>query len=386
MSHIFISYSSKDRARAERLATILEGQGLEVWWDRTIPPGKTFDQVIERALEEAHGVIVLWSANSVASNWVKAEAAEALRREILVPVVLEEVKLPLAFRRIEAAQLQDWSGDLADPEFQQMLEAVKGIGADKTETSASPSPDPAQPTGSATDTAWGAKALQPPAGPGLSNGLKIGLAAVAAVVAVIVIGFMVSGDDPDDIEYPDIGPGGSGVTTSVAGVSEDDQRSLDLAAQGQTYEPPLEKPAREATVSAPPPVATKRAEPPAVTTQQANAPAAAAQQANPSPRTATGMVTLQYAGDVYGCVLDLVISVGDRTVKPSGNIVPLTGLPLGPASYTVQGQIACPTIGQCSALGSGVLNVVDGAVYDLVWENTSYAQCNVVFVESDDYF
>ena len=47
MSDIFISYANADRSRTEPLAKALEAQGWSVWWDRAIPPGKTFDQVIE---------------------------------------------------------------------------------------------------------------------------------------------------------------------------------------------------------------------------------------------------------------------------------------------------------------------------------------------------
>lgn len=46
-----------------------------MWWDRTIPPGSTFDRVIEQALDSARCVVVLWSATSAASDWVKTEAA-----------------------------------------------------------------------------------------------------------------------------------------------------------------------------------------------------------------------------------------------------------------------------------------------------------------------
>jgi hypothetical protein len=32
-----------------------------VWWDRTILPGRTFDQVIEEALAATRCMIVVWS-------------------------------------------------------------------------------------------------------------------------------------------------------------------------------------------------------------------------------------------------------------------------------------------------------------------------------------
>ena len=128
MSDIFISYSKEDRAKAKDIADALKQQGFSVWWDRSIPPGKTFDTVIEAALEAANCVIALWSKTSVSSKWVKIEASEGDRREILIPVLIErDVKIPLAFRRIQAADLRDWGGKLPHPGFDNLLEAVAGI-------------------------------------------------------------------------------------------------------------------------------------------------------------------------------------------------------------------------------------------------------------------
>ena len=76
MSEIFISYASEDRARAQMLADALSARGWSVWWDRKIPLGKSYDEVIEKALAQAKCVIVLWSAVSVASEWVRNEATE----------------------------------------------------------------------------------------------------------------------------------------------------------------------------------------------------------------------------------------------------------------------------------------------------------------------
>jgi TIR domain len=50
MADIFISYASQDRDRAKALADALAAQGSSVWWDRVIPPGRVFDEVIEEAL------------------------------------------------------------------------------------------------------------------------------------------------------------------------------------------------------------------------------------------------------------------------------------------------------------------------------------------------
>lgn len=124
MSDIFLSYASEDRRHAKVLAHALESRGWSVWWDRKIIVGKVFDQVIEKELEEAKSVVVLWSTNSVDSEWVKTEAAVARDRGVLVPAMIETVKLPLAFRRKQTADLTDWNEESDHSGFQALSDGV----------------------------------------------------------------------------------------------------------------------------------------------------------------------------------------------------------------------------------------------------------------------
>ena len=124
MAEIFVSYASENRERARALAQVLGARGWSVWWDREIPLGKSFDDVIEKALGEAKCVIVLWSAVSIASEWVRNEASEAKRRGILIPVFIEPVDAPLAFRLLNGADLRAWHADANDAEFDRLVERV----------------------------------------------------------------------------------------------------------------------------------------------------------------------------------------------------------------------------------------------------------------------
>jgi hypothetical protein len=124
MDDIFISYASEDRERARTLALALEARGWSVWWDREIPLGRSYDEVIEQALADARCMLVLWSAAAVASEWVRSEASEGKRRDILVPVFIEDVDAPLAFRLLNGARLEHWKPDQPHAEFERLSQRV----------------------------------------------------------------------------------------------------------------------------------------------------------------------------------------------------------------------------------------------------------------------
>ena len=109
MSDIFISYKREEQDKARQLADALEKQGWSVWWDPKLRAGEHFDDVIQKALQEARCVIVLWSKRSVQSRYVKDESSYALRRGKLVPVTIEDVELPFRFEVIHTLSLADWA-------------------------------------------------------------------------------------------------------------------------------------------------------------------------------------------------------------------------------------------------------------------------------------
>jgi hypothetical protein len=134
MADVFLSYAREDRDTAERLAHALGARNWSVWWDREIVVGESFDGAIERELAGAGAVVVLWSKTSVASEWVKNEAADANARGVLVPAALDRTPPPLEFRRRQVADLTGWSGQQSHPGFESLC---KGILA-KVDTPAGP--------------------------------------------------------------------------------------------------------------------------------------------------------------------------------------------------------------------------------------------------------
>ena len=125
MSGIFISYANEDRQKAEVLAHALEQKGWSVWWDRKIPFGQSFDQVIEANLTSAKCVLVLWTKTSVESRWVRSEASEAAGRDVLIPVLIEkDVKIPLEFRLLQAVDLCEWHPGAEHKDFQTLLAQI----------------------------------------------------------------------------------------------------------------------------------------------------------------------------------------------------------------------------------------------------------------------
>ena len=98
MSDIFVSYASEDRERIQPIIKVLEKNGWSVWWDRKIPIGRTFDDVIEEAIDDAKCIVVIWTKTSVKSKWVRTEASEGDRLGILIPIQIDDIKIPLNYR------------------------------------------------------------------------------------------------------------------------------------------------------------------------------------------------------------------------------------------------------------------------------------------------
>jgi len=83
---IFLTYASEDRATAESIAFSLRDRGHTVFVDRDeLPPGESFDQQIERAVNDSDIVIFLISPDSVAEGRYTLTELKFVRHKWLSP-------------------------------------------------------------------------------------------------------------------------------------------------------------------------------------------------------------------------------------------------------------------------------------------------------------
>jgi TolB-like protein/Tfp pilus assembly protein PilF len=124
---LFLSYSRADEPRARRLASVLQKAGHEVWWDAQIEGGAAYARSISSALERADAVIVLWSASSVESDWVRDEAAQGRDRHRLIPLSLDGSMPPIGFRQYQVIDLSHWHGRSGSREIAAIEHAIQVV-------------------------------------------------------------------------------------------------------------------------------------------------------------------------------------------------------------------------------------------------------------------
>ena len=96
MADIFISYAHEESDVAHRLRYLFECEDWSSWWDKpSVKLGQDFRPLVAQAIEEARLVLVLWSAVSLDSAWVRWEVERArLSRKLLEFAVQSEQGLP----------------------------------------------------------------------------------------------------------------------------------------------------------------------------------------------------------------------------------------------------------------------------------------------------
>lgn len=207
---LFVSYSRTDLDRARPVIDLLEQADFEVWWDGRLEGGENYLQSTETALETCACVVVLWSATSVASHWVRDEAQRGRERGCLVPLTIDGTMAPLGFRQFQLLDISAWDGRADSAKAARILVAVRARlgdaaadGGAGTPAAAAPPPAPKTPALSRRTLmiggAGGLTAI------GLAGAWQFGLlgSPASAATSMVVMPFANETGDPDKKFFSD---------------------------------------------------------------------------------------------------------------------------------------------------------------------------------------
>jgi len=110
---VFISHATADRDTAERIAMGLKAFGHRSWYTEwEMQPGDSILARMETALAQSDTLLVLLSARSVASRWVRRELNTALMAQLsghdvqVIPVIVEDCEVPELLKGIVHVDLR----------------------------------------------------------------------------------------------------------------------------------------------------------------------------------------------------------------------------------------------------------------------------------------
>ena len=127
MADIFVSYAPRDRQFAAPFIERLEARGWNIGRHPETSPDAPPQTEKTAELAAVRCVLALWTANSVASQRVNADARASLRRQTLISVRLEEVQLPLAFRQTRSCDLFDQPDGADEHALDALMSALRLI-------------------------------------------------------------------------------------------------------------------------------------------------------------------------------------------------------------------------------------------------------------------
>ena len=97
---------------------------MDVWFDRRLKSGDTYDEEIAGALKAARAVLTCWTPAAMASEWVRGEATVAHADGRIVACFLEPTELLPPFNLTHAERLAAWAGQRDDTAWLKVLERI----------------------------------------------------------------------------------------------------------------------------------------------------------------------------------------------------------------------------------------------------------------------
>ncbi len=128
MADIFISYARASQRQAETFEKALAGLGYSVWRDTAaLSLSRPYQPEIESNLRSARAVLVLWSREAAASDWVRAEADMARSEHKLLQVTVDGGLPPMPFNQTQCADFSRWRGDTSSAAWAKLAAGVSEL-------------------------------------------------------------------------------------------------------------------------------------------------------------------------------------------------------------------------------------------------------------------
>ena len=124
---LFICHASEDKAFVDELASAIDRNGFDVWYDkREIKVGESIVERISDGLDSATHLLVVLSKSAISKPWVKRELSSSLMKQLgsnsirVIPLLREDCALPALLSDIKYA---DFRKDF-DNGLQEMFEGI----------------------------------------------------------------------------------------------------------------------------------------------------------------------------------------------------------------------------------------------------------------------
>jgi len=188
--HAAISYSRADQSRVEQLLARLKGRGLSIWFDKDIPGGALWEEIIARKYRASGALLFFVSKASLASQRCSEEVSTARTLgKPIIPVLLDPLKLPddLPDRFVLTLQARNTVDAFDRPQAEiegAILAALDGFGINPGSAPRLAS----APAASATRTTTPAPA-PPPARKG-GNGLWFALGGAFVAIGMVIAAYV----------------------------------------------------------------------------------------------------------------------------------------------------------------------------------------------------
>lgn len=138
---VFVSYSSKDRDKAEAVCQRLEGDGFSCWIaPRDIRPGSDWGESILNAIDSSEVMVLLLSHNANISSHVKREVERAVNKGLeIIPLRVQEVQPAKSLEYfISTSQWLDAYTSPFEKNLDRLIEVIRAIEQQGSKYHASP--------------------------------------------------------------------------------------------------------------------------------------------------------------------------------------------------------------------------------------------------------